>query len=195
VTAAADDRSFVVMSYQHGVQRTTWFLLRLTPGAAHPVTLTRLPIKPVAAHVNGLALSPDGRELAVMYRTPTSAVNPCAQSMAARDGTVACGTDGGGEQPGAAACPAASPSFVSYSAVTGKPLSVLGRYQGPCLLGEAEVLWADPTGRYVLGFFFLATKDKKEGGYPFGIAGGGRFTRLPALLAVSGAIIPGAIAF
>lgn len=298
VTAAADDRTFVVMSYQHGVQETTWYLLRLTPGAAHPAALTKLPIKPVAAHVNGLALSPDGRELAVMYRTPTSPangvatltvysmssgaahgiwhtswpnsgfiasdgngaglswtgggrgvdfrwitasrrstsgkvkvvvtvralevtsgghdlmadsrpvvqlpqsvsktttfINPCAQSLAARDGTVVCGTDGGRKQPGAAACPAASPSFVSYSAATGKPLKVLGRYQGQCLVGVAEVLWTDPTGSHVIGLFFLDTKDKKEGGYPFGIVGGGHFTRLPALPVVSGATFAGGIAF
>ena len=75
VTAAADDRTFVLMNYAPVQQVTTWYLLRLTPGAAHPTQLTELPIKSLAAHVNGLALSPDGRELAVMWRTATTATN------------------------------------------------------------------------------------------------------------------------
>ena len=74
VTGAADDRTFVVTSYAD--METTYYLLRLTPGAARPAQLTKLPIKPVAARVTGLALSPDGRELAVMWTatTRTSAV-------------------------------------------------------------------------------------------------------------------------
>jgi hypothetical protein len=75
VTAAADDRTFVLMNYNNAQQETTFYLLRLTPGAAHPTQLTGLPIKGIVAHINGLALSPDGRELAVMYRTATTATN------------------------------------------------------------------------------------------------------------------------
>jgi hypothetical protein len=75
VTAAADDRTFVLMNAPVGRHETTWYLLRLTPGAAHPVQLTKLPIKPVVAVVDGLALSADGRELAVMWRTATTATN------------------------------------------------------------------------------------------------------------------------
>ena len=75
VTAAADDRTFVVMNYTGATQQTTWYRLRLTPGAARPFQLTKLPIKPVVAHINGLALSPDGRELAVMWLTATNATN------------------------------------------------------------------------------------------------------------------------
>src|SRR6202034_238222 len=67
VTAAADDRTFVVMSYDGATQETTWYLLRLTPGAAHPARLTKLPVKPLRAQPTGLALSPDGRELAIMF--------------------------------------------------------------------------------------------------------------------------------
>jgi hypothetical protein len=74
VTGAADDRTFVLTSYAD--METTYYLLRLTPGAARPAQLTKLPIKPVAARVPGLALSPDGRELAVIWTatTKTSAV-------------------------------------------------------------------------------------------------------------------------
>ncbi len=75
VTAAADDRTFVVMNYAAATQETTWYLLRIAPGTAHPAHLTKLPIKPLVAHVSGLALSPDGRELAVMWRTATTATN------------------------------------------------------------------------------------------------------------------------
>lgn len=75
VTGAADDRTFVVMNYTAAAKQTTWYLLRLTPGAARPTQLTKLPIKPVAAHVAGLALSPDGRELAVMWRSATTRTN------------------------------------------------------------------------------------------------------------------------
>jgi hypothetical protein len=75
VTAAADDRTFVVMNYDNLNPQTTWYLLRIAPYTAHPARLTKLPIKPVLAHVSGLALSPDGRELAVMYRTATTATN------------------------------------------------------------------------------------------------------------------------
>jgi hypothetical protein len=75
VTAAADDRTLVVMNYEANQQETTWYLLRLTPGAAHPTRLTKLPMPPLAAHVNGLALSPDGRELAVMWRSATTETN------------------------------------------------------------------------------------------------------------------------
>ena len=75
VTGAADDRTFVVTNYTAATEQTTWYLLRLNPGAAQPTQLTELPIKPVAAHVAGLALSPDGRELAVMWRSATTQVN------------------------------------------------------------------------------------------------------------------------
>jgi hypothetical protein len=74
VTGAADDRTFVLVGYA-ATRESTWYLLHLTPGAAHPAQLTRLPIQPVKAHVAGLALSPDGRELAVMWRTATTRTN------------------------------------------------------------------------------------------------------------------------
>jgi hypothetical protein len=67
VTAAADDRTFVLSSsFKNGKAETMWYLLRITPGAAHPARLTQLPIAPLRAQVHGLALSQDGRELAVM---------------------------------------------------------------------------------------------------------------------------------
>jgi hypothetical protein len=75
LTAAADDRTFVVAAEQFPVQQfspsantVAWYLVHLTPGSAHPVTLTRLPIpgQPAGTQVSAIALAPDGSELAVM---------------------------------------------------------------------------------------------------------------------------------
>jgi hypothetical protein len=66
VTAAADDRTFVLSSYDSAKRVTTWYLLRITPGAARTTQLQKLDIKPLSAQLTGLALSPDGRELAIM---------------------------------------------------------------------------------------------------------------------------------
>lgn len=96
VTAAADDRTFVVFAVtsstgsfasraKGGVPVAnsvatltgTWYLLRLSPGAAHPSTLSRLPITPWSwsdsssyanpspGQIIATALSGSGQELAV----------------------------------------------------------------------------------------------------------------------------------
>ncbi len=75
VTGAADDRTFILdvrsVPGVTGSQHVSygWYLLRITPGAADPVRLTRLPITDrfEDAVLHGLALSPDGRTLAVMF--------------------------------------------------------------------------------------------------------------------------------
>jgi hypothetical protein len=75
LTAAADDRTFVVAAERFPVQPVfasvnpvAWYLVRLTPGSARPATLTRLPIpgEPAGTQVSAIALAPDGSELAVM---------------------------------------------------------------------------------------------------------------------------------
>lgn len=77
LTAAADDRTFVLATGSLPVSLgipsaapVAWYLLRLAPGSAHPVTLTSLPIpgQPTGTQVSGIALSPDGGELAVMFQ-------------------------------------------------------------------------------------------------------------------------------
>ena len=77
VTGAADDRTFVLDSVQlpSGVpflsptQPRTWYLLRIRPGATPVQTLTPLHFPlPSGADVNGVALSPDGTKLAVLYQ-------------------------------------------------------------------------------------------------------------------------------
>ncbi len=69
VTAAADDRTFVVDTLPVGkvynsTAARTWYLLKLVPGTATPARLTRLAI-PQLANVTAIALSGSGAELAV----------------------------------------------------------------------------------------------------------------------------------
>jgi len=71
VTAAADDRTFIVdarpLGSNFGSGHGTWYLLRLTPGGTPAARLVRLPIPgvPEAFLAGGIAVSPDGTELAV----------------------------------------------------------------------------------------------------------------------------------
>jgi hypothetical protein len=68
-SGAADDRTFVVSAApSHGVAGPpVWYLVRIFPGSADPVRVTKLPIKfPVGEGVRGIALSGDGTELAVV---------------------------------------------------------------------------------------------------------------------------------
>jgi hypothetical protein len=77
VTAAADGRTFVVAAESFpvptGFYSTTapvaWYLLRIGPGIK-AATLTKLSIpgQPAGTQVSGIALSPDGSELAVMFQ-------------------------------------------------------------------------------------------------------------------------------
>jgi hypothetical protein len=71
VQGTSDDRTFAALAEgppsTPGPVHYTWYLLRISPGSAHPYQLTALPIKtpantPVAS---AYALSPNGQELAV----------------------------------------------------------------------------------------------------------------------------------
>lgn len=70
-TGAADDRTFVVstMPVPHGAKpklAVTWYLLRIQPGSTPDFRLTRLAIPDMRSWgVQGIALSPSGRELAM----------------------------------------------------------------------------------------------------------------------------------
>jgi len=77
VTAAADDRTFVVAAQSFPVAAgyfstapVAWYLLRLRPGSKKAATLTKLSIpgQPKGTQVDGIALSPDGSKLAVMFQ-------------------------------------------------------------------------------------------------------------------------------
>jgi hypothetical protein len=73
VTAAADDRTFVVATQpiatgapDNRVPPRTWYLLRIAPGTSSQVRLTRLPIPDLKGDdVLAVALSGSGREIAV----------------------------------------------------------------------------------------------------------------------------------
>ena len=65
--AAADDRSFIAMGDRLGGAdggTAVWYLLRIDPGGKIPARLTQVPI-PVRQNPAGVAISPDGTELAV----------------------------------------------------------------------------------------------------------------------------------
>ncbi len=65
--AAADDRTFIAMGDRLGGPdggTAVWYLLRVDPGARTPARLTQVPI-PVRQNPAGVAISPDGTELAV----------------------------------------------------------------------------------------------------------------------------------
>jgi len=80
VAAAGDDRTFVVsvgsfpLNSSPPMAALSWDLLRFSPGATG-YTLRRLPIPatPPKTVIDGLALSPDGTELAVMVHPDTLA--------------------------------------------------------------------------------------------------------------------------
>jgi hypothetical protein len=65
---AADDRTFIAMGDRLGGGpdggTAVWYLLRIDPGGKIPARLTRVPI-PVRQNPAGVAISPDGTELAV----------------------------------------------------------------------------------------------------------------------------------
>jgi hypothetical protein len=74
VSGAADDRTFVTdamgLPASSKTEHVTWYLLKITPGSSSPARLTRLPIPatPAAAHLESVALSASGRELAMTYQ-------------------------------------------------------------------------------------------------------------------------------
>jgi hypothetical protein len=66
VSAAADDRTFVV-ARRNTYGGVTYFQVRIAPGAKQVATVKQLPIPDVAlGNLLGLAVSPDGQELAVL---------------------------------------------------------------------------------------------------------------------------------
>jgi len=81
---SADDRTFIVAvalgkgtpPFRPGVDDGPrgWYLLRLSPGSASPVTMTTLPLQPTARDlpVTQAVLSADGRYLAVASRDATT---------------------------------------------------------------------------------------------------------------------------
>lgn len=88
VTAAADDRTFVVDTAPLSAPSTDgsdvpsaaarwWYLLSFHPGGTHAARLTRLPIPatPNGTLIFGIAVSPDGTKLAVAQASKASAAH------------------------------------------------------------------------------------------------------------------------
>ena len=79
VSAAADDRTFV-LGAAPGLEppavpsATTWYLVRVRPGRVFTATVRKLrvPAPPPGGRADTTALSPDGRELAVLGTRPVS---------------------------------------------------------------------------------------------------------------------------
>jgi hypothetical protein len=86
LTAADDDQTFVVSATPaplgRGLSGTTatrsWYLLRIFPGSAPAAQLTGLPIPGTSrgTALEGMALSPDGTELALALQPGASTANP-----------------------------------------------------------------------------------------------------------------------
>lgn len=90
MTAAADGRTFVVAAesfpmptFHFSTALVAWYLLRIGPGVNEP-TLTKLSIpgQPTGTQISGLALSPDGSELAVMFQRGVWSVKNTLSSTA-----------------------------------------------------------------------------------------------------------------
>lgn len=122
VTAAADDRTFVVGAASGAPLALTtranwsesWYLLRISPGKAHVAQLTKLPV-PAVSNVTGAAISPDGTELAVSYQ----------------------------QSPGTSGAPATgSPELTLWSVATGQAL----RHWGT---GKGQITASAPIAKYV----------------------------------------------
>jgi hypothetical protein len=74
VRGTSDDRTFAVAADVLSTpDRYTWYLVRISPGSAHPYQLTALPIAmPVnTPAASDYALSPDGQELAIESQSST----------------------------------------------------------------------------------------------------------------------------
>jgi len=98
VAASADDKTFVLDAVagpglgtsgsSHAdtssvPQSHIFFVLRLTPGAAHQVRLTRVPIAASFTHtsIGGLAVSPDGRTLAIIFQVYLGDATPGPETL------------------------------------------------------------------------------------------------------------------
>ena len=75
LTGAADDRTFVLDAMPRqdnpvAVGPRTWYLLRVSPGTATPAQLVKLSIPSIGSRpaIEGIALSPDGTKLAVLFQ-------------------------------------------------------------------------------------------------------------------------------
>ena len=78
LVGSSDDRTFALEAVSSSRQSPDiWYVLRLTPGAAHLAQLTRVPIdaSPAYNSLDGFAVSPDGGTLAMLLQGTVDTVN------------------------------------------------------------------------------------------------------------------------
>jgi hypothetical protein len=78
LVGSSDDRTFALEAVPSSRQSPDiWYVLRLTPGAAHLAQLTRVPIDASSAFnsLDGFAVSPDGGTLAMLFQGTVDTVN------------------------------------------------------------------------------------------------------------------------
>ena len=216
--AAADDRTFVVTGHhRHGtdVGTTVWYLLRIAPGSSTPARLTPLPL-PVRQSYAGVALSPDGTQVAValpgrpaalrVYSTATGALLREWSTPASGELMAAKVPAGGSWQYTACTsrtdtkCAYTQRNFIGFLRVTHD--SQGATYQGMGVSSECPRLtapdnaaylgWANADGSVIIGSELCA------GHARFGIFSGGGFTPLPALpnsLPVTTGVLEGTFAW
>ena len=92
----------------------------------------------------------------VLGLKPGSAPDCGSLMLTANGRTVVCGAalaaDAGSTRSCSAATGLARPGIAEYSTATGRLTSVLYQYTGACIAGQADVLWASPSGGAVLGY-------------------------------------------
>jgi hypothetical protein len=99
VTAAADDRTFVIFGLTSSTGTFTgsgkdvltgnWYALRLTPGTAHPAQLTRLPVKPQTVSVSvSAAAAKFNPGVSAFIASFSTVVSPSGQEIAVPEWTA-----------------------------------------------------------------------------------------------------------
>jgi hypothetical protein len=85
VTAEESDTAFIVAAEPFPVRAgmnslpaVAWYVVRIAPGHGQGATVTKLPIpgEPSGSQVDGVAVSPDGTKLAIMYQPDVWIGNP-----------------------------------------------------------------------------------------------------------------------
>jgi hypothetical protein len=119
-SGAADDRTFVVSAATSGSVEgpPTWYLVRIFPGSADPVRVTKLPVKfPAGEGVNEIALSGDGTELAVAATAGASSREETLQVYSVATGQLQHSWSTGFSESAGNRAPVADLSWVGNSTV------------------------------------------------------------------------------
>src|SRR5262249_32253172 len=129
------------------------------------------------------ATAPTG-DLATVSKIVLKAPGNCSSLLLTPDGgTVVCATQVNygvpyGKPTGCGG--KYGPTFVAYSAATGKRMRVLYRYPGPCRAALDTVLWSDASARHVIGEAYTSFQTNPPGYTDrYGVAAAGKFVKFP----------------